>query len=119
MKLAILPFAIALLFSGGPAMAAERRCGWLANPSPANWWLRDRDGQWDLSVQGQEPVAGLDRLPDMTTMGWLETNGPHGYGCACLMLDTAAGHRVVRILSGEPLPTGRCSADRTLPPLPG
>ncbi|MBR0649032.1 DUF4087 domain-containing protein [Roseomonas terrae] len=121
MRHAVIATILGCLWAGGAAAAPERRCGWLANPSPANWWLRDRDGEWVLSVQGvgREPVPGLDSLPDMTTLGWVETNGPHGYGCACLILDTAPGGRVVRILSGEPLPMQRCRADRTLPPPPG
>ena len=119
MRLAIAAAAlIAGTFIGQADAAPERRCGWLANPSPANWWLLDRDGEWVLSVQGREPVPGLDTIPDMTTLGWVGTNGPHGYGCACLVLDTAPGRRVVRILSGEPLPTQRCNADRALPPPP-
>ncbi|MCZ8486886.1 DUF4087 domain-containing protein [Vibrio lentus] len=32
-------------------MAEETRCGWLENPSPANMWLIDRDGTWNISVQ--------------------------------------------------------------------
>ncbi|MGL4666856.1 MAG: DUF4087 domain-containing protein, partial [Saezia sp.] len=34
------------------AMAAEWRCGWLENPTPANQWLIDRDGAWTISLQG-------------------------------------------------------------------
>jgi hypothetical protein len=34
-----------------PALA-ERRCGWLENPTPANYCLTDRDGEWTIGVQG-------------------------------------------------------------------
>ena len=54
---------------------AERRCGWLANPTPANYWLNDRDGEWTLSAQGGYRAPGMDEMPDMTTNGWVETNG--------------------------------------------
>ena len=35
------------LFNQSPA-GAERRCGWLSNPTPANYWLSDRDGEWTI-----------------------------------------------------------------------
>lgn len=114
-----LVLGVAMLVLGGalPAEAKpERRCGWLVNPTPANWWLRDRDGEWVLSVQGRDPVAGMDEVPDMSTRGWVETNGHYGYGCACLTLETAPGQRVVRVLAAEALPLSRCRADRALPP---
>jgi hypothetical protein len=108
--------AVAMLGAVPAAQAApERRCGWLENPTPANWWLTDRDGQWILSTQGREPVDGMEAIPDMTTRGWVETNGSYGYGCACLVLDTAPGRRVLRVLSAEALPLARCRADRALP----
>ena len=40
--------------------APERRCGWLQNPTPANWWLVDRDGEWILGVQGGYQAPGMD-----------------------------------------------------------
>lgn len=30
----------------------ENRCGWVDNPTPANWWLTDRDGEWVIGVPG-------------------------------------------------------------------
>ena len=111
--LAILALACGLTL---PASAApERRCGWLENPTPGNWWLTDRDGQWVLSSQGREPVEGMEEIPDMTTRGWVATNGSYGYGCACLVLDTAPGGRVQRVLAAEPLALSRCRGDRALP----
>ncbi len=108
-----------LTLAGAPSAEAkpERRCGWLVNPTPANWWLRDRDGEWVLSVQGREPVPGMDLIPDMSTRGWVETNGHYGHGCACLVMETdAAARRVLRVVAAEPLPLSRCRADRALPP---
>ena len=67
-----------------PAMATERRCGWLDNPTPGNFSLRDRGGEWVLGVQGGHEAHGFDSMPDITTAGWVETNGHYGYGCACL-----------------------------------
>lgn len=115
MRMAWLLAAV-LALPPGPAGAAERRCGWLHNPTPANWWLRDRDGEWVLSLQGAPPVPGMEGIPDMTTRGWVAVNGHYGYGCACLTLETEpARRRVIRVLAAEPLPLARCRADRALP----
>lgn len=98
-----------------PAPAAERRCGWLHNPTPGNFWLTDRDGRWILATQGAPETPGMDRVPDMTVQGWVRTNGNYGHGCACVVMDTDARRQVVRIRSAEPLPLARCEADRALP----
>jgi len=110
-----------LAWSAPPALAeshaAEQRCGWLENPTPANWWLRDRDGEWVLSVQGGYQAHGLANLPDMATNRWVVTNaGGHGYGCACLnvQVDKKSGN-VLRLVSARSLPLERCKADRRLP----
>ncbi len=97
--------------------ATERRCGWLDNPTPANWWLTDRDGEWTIAVQGGRQAPGLDALPDMTTRGWVRTNaGSYGYGCACLDVVTdRRTMRITRIASGRPLPLAQCRRDRALP----
>ena len=97
-------------------VAAERRCGWLENPTPGNFSLQDRGGEWVLGVQGGYEAQGFDSMPDMTTAGWVETNGHYGYGCACLTVETDAKRRqVTRILSARPVPLGQCRADRRLP----
>lgn len=98
------------------ATAAERRCGWLQNPTPANWWLVDREGEWILSVQGGYQAKGLDDMPDMSQSEWVKTNGYHGYGCACLNVEVdRTSKRVVKLLSTQPLPLSRCRSDRALP----
>lgn len=96
--------------------AAERRCGWLENPTPANWWLRDSRAEWELGIQGGYQAPGMDDMPDMTTRGWVETNVRYGYGCACItgMFD-AAHKQVTQVMRAEPLPLARCRADRSLP----
>jgi hypothetical protein len=118
-----LALATALLATGtialpAPAAAPERRCGWLQNPTPANYWLLDRDGEWTLSAQGGYRAEGMDDLPDMTTRGWVRTNGYYGYGCACMSVTTDRGSgRVMRIFSATPVPLRQCRADRRLPRL--
>jgi hypothetical protein len=100
------------------AAAAARRCGWLHNPTPANWWLVDADGEWVLSTQGGAQVPGFEDMPDMSTRGWQEVNGHYGYGCACLTLTAdPATRKVTRLAAAEPKPLGQCRSDRTLPAL--
>lgn len=105
---------------GTHAVAGTRgsRCGWLQNPTPANWWLDDKDGSWTLSVMGDSPVPGFDDLPDMTSGDWVVTNaGGHGYGCACIDMDVDKGTgKALRLYSAKLLPLKRCKTDRSLPP---
>jgi hypothetical protein len=97
------------------AESAVRRCGWLSNPTPANWWLTDSQGEWILSTQGGDQAPGMDDLPDMSTAGWVETNGHYGYGCACMTITADADGKVTRIADAKPKPLKQCQADRKLP----
>jgi hypothetical protein len=112
----IAALAIALVVINARALAVEQRCGWLSNPTPANWWLKDSDAEWTLSEQGGYQAAGIDSLPDMTRRGWVSTNvGSYGYGCACLkVIVDPVRKRVTRLLAAEPLPLARCRGDRRL-----
>ena len=109
---------IALLFSmlaAAQSSPVETRCGWLQNPTPANWWLVDRDGEWVLRVQGGYQAPGMDNMPDMSTAGWVEVNGHYGYGCGCVRgtVDRRSG-RFTRIVSARPVPLRQCQADPRL-----
>jgi hypothetical protein len=97
------------------AAKGERRCGWLVNPTPANWWLTDRDGQWILGTQGADQAPGMEEMPDMSAAGWVEINGHYGYGCACMTITADADRRVIRIADAQPRPLRQCKADRKLP----
>ena len=113
MLLALLLLAVA---ADQSPPATERRCGWLHNPTPANWWLVDRDGEWLLGAQGGYQAPGMDEMPDMTTAGWVETNGHYGHGCACMEVAVdQRTRRVTRIHSATSIPLRRCQADRALP----
>jgi len=91
-------------------------CGWLENPTPGNWVLRDRRADWILSTQMQYAAEGFDAMPDMSRRGWVETNGSYGHGCACLTVAVDhAARRITRLFAAQPLPLGRCRADRALP----
>lgn len=100
-------------------LPGENRCGWLVNPTPANFWLVDRDGEWLIGAQGGYQAPGMDETPDFTSRGWVRTNGNYGYGCACLRVSTdARTRRITRIHSAQSIPLARCRADRRLPPRP-
>lgn len=60
----------------------ETRCGWFVNPTPANAWLIDRDGEWIIGVQGGHQADG--DWPAFSNKKWVKTNGNYGYGCACM-----------------------------------
>jgi hypothetical protein len=114
------PKAVAALSKSPEPVAAaapegKRRCGWIVNPTPANWWLTDRDGQWILGTQGADQAPGMEEMPDMSTAGWVETNGHYGYGCACMTITADSEGRVVRIADAQPRPLKQCRADRKLP----
>jgi hypothetical protein len=114
---AVVPAAVA---APEPAAAAAspkgvRRCGWLSNPTPGNWWLTDSEDQWILGTQGADQAPGMDEMPDMSTAGWVETNGSYGYGCACMTITADGEGKVTRIADAEPKPLKQCRADRKLP----
>ncbi|MFB8792015.1 MAG: DUF4087 domain-containing protein [Potamolinea sp.] len=102
-----------------PANAAETRCGWLQNPTPANWWLKDRDGTWTISVQGGYQARGMDNIPNIDNKEYVRTNINYGYGCACLRVSTDRNRmRITSIESGKPLPLRTCREDTSLPKKP-
>lgn len=95
----------------------ETRCGWLQNPTPGNWWLRDRQGEWTIQTQGPQggPPGWDDIQEDFSQAGWVETNGSHGYGCACMRVDVnRRTMRVTRVYSAHGRPLAQCRRDRTL-----
>lgn len=109
--LTLLAAATAIAGSSRP----ESRCGWLHNPTPANWWLVDRDGEWSIASQGGYQAPGMERMPDMTVAGWVRTNGSYGYGCGCLRVTTdRQARRITRILSASSQPLRQCRMDRQL-----
>jgi hypothetical protein len=114
---ASVPSAAAAPNPTAPAAGTKgvRRCGWLSNPTPANWWLTDAQGQWILGTQGADQAAGMDEMPDMSTAGWVETNGSYGYGCACMTITADSEGKVTRIADAQPKPLQQCRADRKLP----
>ena len=110
---------IGLLFAAGGrahAEAADRTrvlCGWFDNPTPGNAWLTDREGKWILGTQGGEQGEG--EWPDFVPGRWVDTNGSHGHGCACMRVVADRGQREIRrILAAWSRPLDACRRDRHL-----
>jgi hypothetical protein len=102
-----------------PSLSAETRCGWLQNPTPANYSLTDRDGNWTISAQGGYHARGWDNLPSYKEGQFVRTNGNYGYSCACLLvLANRNQMRITNILGGESLPLKTCRQDPNLPKNP-
>jgi hypothetical protein len=91
----------------------ETRCGWFSNPTPANAWLHDRDGEWIIGMQGGYQAEG--KWPSFKRGQWVETNGLYGHGCACLRLRVnRKTHEVIKIESARARPLAACRRDRSL-----
>lgn len=115
-RLAAIAAGLTIAAGTAPALAAERRCGWIVNPTPANWSLIDRQGEWVLGTQGGRQAPGLDTLPDLTEREWVVTNaGSYGYGCGCMSVTATRGRKVLRIADFRQQPLKICRADRKLP----
>ncbi|HWS86759.1 MAG TPA: DUF4087 domain-containing protein [Pyrinomonadaceae bacterium] len=95
------------------AGAAETRCGWFSNPTPANASLHDREAEWIIGVQGGHQADG--DWPEFGPKQWVETNVHYGYGCACLTVevDRESG-KVLKINSARARPLSACRRDRAL-----
>lgn len=94
--------------------AAERRCGWFENPTPANATLTDRDGMWEIATQGGYQAEG--NWPDFSADRWVRTgNGNYGYGCACITADTDPNtHRMINLIKAVSRPLSACRKDKNL-----
>jgi hypothetical protein len=116
---------VSLIFTAGlalPAYGTEKRCGWLYNPTPANWWLTDRDGTWIISTQGGRQAQGLELVKffggELERKNFVATNGNYGYYCACMNVSTTSRNgekRITRIFSGEQVTLKQCRQDPALP----
>jgi hypothetical protein len=91
----------------------ETRCGWFVNPTPANAWLQDRDGEWTIGIQGGHQADG--DWPAFKANQWVKTNVNYGYGCACLRLKVNHKTReVLEIQRGYARPLSACRKDKAL-----
>ncbi|ELB2798411.1 DUF4087 domain-containing protein [Vibrio alginolyticus] len=105
------------MFSALAATAEETRCGWLENPSPANMWLIDRDGSWDVSVQGTSNALddkSMELLYQATANEneFVRTNRNYGFSCACLTVDVdEEQNSITTIYKSKQLPLKQCLED--------
>jgi hypothetical protein len=111
----------AVCFGGPPRTPAasgsagfETRCGWFTNPTPANAWLYDRDGEWIIGTQGGHQAEG--DWPTFSPKQWVHTNGSsYGYGCACLHVRlNKQTHEVLEIKSARARSLAQCRHDPAL-----
>jgi hypothetical protein len=106
--------------AAGPTKAqAQLRCGWFENPTPANAWFIDREGEWVISLQGWHHAEG--DWPTFKPWRWVRTNGNYGYGCTCLrVLTDPSTFTITRILSSSSRSLATCRKDAALiEPNPG
>src|SRR5258706_16350511 len=108
-------------FAGQPSTSAqasstgfETRCGWFTNPTPANAWLNDRNGEWIIGTQGGHQAEG--DWPFFKPKQWVHTNGSsYGYGCACLQVRVnKQTHEVLEIKSSRARSLVQCRQDPAL-----
>lgn len=117
--LSVVLFASAPASPRPPSSSAAVRCGWLDNPTPGNFSLRDRDGEWVLAEQGGYQARGVDLIPDLSGDEFVETNGHHGYACACVKASVdEKTHQVLKVVSVKQRLLKVCLADPDLPPMP-
>ena len=89
----------------------ELRCGWFSNPTPANAWLIDRDGEWTIGIQGGYQAEG--DWPD--TGKWVETNVHYGYGCTCVRaIFDRKEKKVIKVVSSYGKTLSACRKDPAL-----
>jgi len=92
---------------------SEMRCGWFSNPTPANASLYDREAEWIIAVQGGHQADG--DWPEFGPGQWVETNGHHGYGCACMRVQAnSKTHEVSKIESAQARALSACRKDAAL-----
>ncbi|MCW5958783.1 MAG: DUF4087 domain-containing protein [Pyrinomonadaceae bacterium] len=91
----------------------ENRCGWFFNPTPANAWLNDKDGQWIIAVQDGHQAEG--DWAEFSDDQWVATNGNYGYGCACMrVIVDKKNMRVLKIVSARSKALSACRRDKAL-----
>jgi hypothetical protein len=95
-------------------MSAEKRCGWLDNPSPANLWLIDGDSDWILSRQGLDFLTddSNNNMPTIDDKEFVRTNVNYGFSCVCLTVKTnKESSKILEVYSSEQLLLKQCLED--------
>lgn len=96
------------------AISAEKRCGWLENPSPANLWLIDSESEWTISIQGRGFINedSIEKMPSIEENEFVRTNGNYGFSCVCLNVKTDREKtEILDVYDGKQLPLKKCLED--------
>lgn len=103
------------LMASGQAPKLETRCGWYANPTPANHSLFDKSGEWIIGIQGGYQLEDFN-APLFKKNQWVLTNtGDYGYGCACFRMRVdQETHHVLEIKSASARALSVCRNDKAL-----
>ena len=113
LSLAVMPKDQASAKSDTAVGTTRNTCGWWDNPTPANVWFTDREGQWTVSIQGMHSAEG--DWPKIKDSQKVRTNRSYGYGCACLKVDVDAESREVsRIYTAQARALSLCRKDKHL-----
>lgn len=93
----------------------DNRCGWLENPTPGNYWLTDKDGDWTISTQGKEGPKGMEYLVGFPSKEFINTNNSYGYGCCYIQSEASKESKeITRIFNFKALPLRVCKKDPSL-----
>lgn len=107
--------ALLVLLIAPSLYAKENRCGWLENPTPGNYWLTDKDGDWTISTQGKEGPTGMEYLVGFPSKEFINTNNSYGYGCGCILSEASKESKeITRIFNFKALPLRVCKTDPSL-----
>ena len=113
MKNLIMVSLIALFASSA---LGETRCGWIDNPTPGNFWLTDKDGEWTIGVQGGYLAEGIEFIAHPTNSQYVDMNGNYGYWCGCITGQSDSDtKRIARIESSKAKLLKDCLKDENVP----
>ena len=105
-----------LLMLASTHVFAETRCGWIDNPTPANYWITDSEATWIMSVQGGFQAQGLDELAYPDQKEYVKRNGNYGYWCGCVsVVSRRSDHHILKIMSSRAKKLRDCLQDPNLP----
>ncbi|WP_373891099.1 DUF4087 domain-containing protein [Klebsiella variicola] len=107
--------ALLVLLIAPSLYAKENRCGWLENPTPGNYWLTDKDGDWTISTQEKEGPKEMEYLVGFPSKEFINTNNSYGYGCGCILSEASKESKeITRIFNFKALPLRVCKTDPSL-----
>lgn len=109
-------FVLSVLVSSSVFAKVETRCGWISNPTPANYWIVDADDLWVIGAQGGYQAEGEDLNYPESEDQMVYTNGNYGYWCGCIKGDfDKSNSLVLKVISSFPKTLKACLEDPNLP----